>query len=110
MATRAPKSSQRSGGGTGRKSPARRPTSAQSRPRRPTAKRSPRPHTASEGPIALLFVWLGRALLLVWRLLAHTVGFLVRAAGRSARDLDPDLRRDGLGPVPDRAAGLFDER
>lgn len=99
MATRAPKSSQRSGGGTGRKSPARRPTSAQSRPRRPTAKRSPRPHTASEGPIALLFVWLGRALLLVWRLLAHTVGFLVRAAGRSARDLDPDLRRDGLGMI-----------
>ncbi|MEY9213381.1 DNA translocase FtsK [Thermobifida halotolerans] len=99
MATRAPKPSQRSGGGSGRKPPARRPTSQSSRPRQP-AKRTPPPRQQpSEGPIALLFTWLGRALLLVWRLLAHTVGFLVRAVGRGARDLDPDLRRDGIGMI-----------
>ncbi|GAA3754960.1 DNA translocase FtsK [Spinactinospora alkalitolerans] len=47
----------------------------------------------------MLVVWFGRGLLLVWKLLAHTVGGIARAIGRSARDLDPDLRRDGLGLV-----------
>ncbi|MFD0775088.1 DNA translocase FtsK [Streptomonospora algeriensis] len=47
----------------------------------------------------MLFVWAGRGLLLMWRLMAHTVGGLARAIGRSARELDPDLRRDGMGLV-----------
>src|SRR5690606_28346564 len=98
MATRAPKPSQRSGGGTGRKPPARRPATPPSRPRRSTRQTPPRQQT-SEGAVAMLFTWLGRALLLVWRLLAHTVGFLVRTVGRGARDLDPDLRRDGIGMI-----------
>ena len=104
MATRAPKTPRRDGGAsrnsgsgtrntTGKKPPARRTT-------RPSAPRkAPQKSTAAEGPIALLFIWLGRSLLLVWKLLAHTVGGLARAAGRSARDLDPDLRRDGAGLV-----------
>ncbi|QBI53252.1 DNA translocase FtsK [Streptomonospora litoralis] len=106
MATRAPKTPQGSGGGASRsggsggspkkKAPQRRSSGASSqRPRSSAAKRKP----ADEGPIALLFVWAGKGLMLVWRLLAHTVGGLARAAGRSARDLDPDLRRDGLGLV-----------
>ncbi|MBV2367243.1 DNA translocase FtsK [Streptomonospora nanhaiensis] len=109
MATRAPKTPQGSGGGASRgggsgrkKAPARRPSgSSAQRGRAPAAKRPApsRAGAASEGPIALLFVWIGRVLLLVWRLLAHTVGGLARAAGRSARDLDPDLRRDGFGLV-----------
>jgi S-DNA-T family DNA segregation ATPase FtsK/SpoIIIE len=33
----------------------------------------------------------------VWMALAHTVGGTARAFGRSARDLDPVHRRDGLG-------------
>ncbi|GLU46425.1 DNA translocase FtsK [Nocardiopsis ansamitocini] len=106
MATRAPKSSQRSGGetsrggGSGRKAPARRPAAPTSRPRQ-SAKRAPaaRRGNASEGPIALLFTWIGRAILFAWRMLAHTVGGLARATGRSARDLDPDLRRDGAGMI-----------
>ena len=40
---------------------------------------------------------LGRALLGIWLGLAHAVGALVRRVGRSARDLDPAHRRDGLG-------------
>ncbi|MUL40137.1 DNA translocase FtsK [Streptomonospora sp. PA3] len=105
MATRAPKTPRGSGGGASRgggtggkkKAPARKTSAASARrPGSSSAKRRP---AAAEGPIALLFVWAGRGLLLVWRLMAHTVGGLARAAGRSARDLDPDLRRDGLGLV-----------
>jgi S-DNA-T family DNA segregation ATPase FtsK/SpoIIIE len=33
----------------------------------------------------------------IWMALAHTIGTLFRALGRSARDLDPLHRRDGLG-------------
>ncbi len=33
----------------------------------------------------------------IWMGLAHTIGTLFRALGRSARDLDPLHRRDGLG-------------
>ncbi|WP_067971827.1 DNA translocase FtsK [Nocardiopsis trehalosi] len=102
MATRAPKTPRQNGGGAPRsangkatrKAPARRPAGA-SAARKPP----PRSSAAGEGPIALLVVWLGRCLLLVWKLLAHTAGGIARAAGRSARDLDPDLRRDGLGLV-----------
>ncbi|TDQ52119.1 DNA translocase FtsK [Actinorugispora endophytica] len=106
MATRAPKTSQRSSGGSGRKAPARRPSTTVPRSRQP-AKRAParRPET-SEGPIALLFTLFGRFLLMIWRLLAHTVGGLARATGRSARGLDPDLRRDGAGMIL-LAAGLL---
>ncbi|GAB3454760.1 DNA translocase FtsK [Streptomonospora sediminis] len=107
MATRAPKTPQGSGGGASRgggtgtsgkkKAPARRTAAGSAQRSRASAAK--RTSTAGEGPIALLFVWAGRGLLLVWRLMAHTVGGLARAAGRSARDLDPDLRRDGLGLV-----------
>src|SRR5690606_16245588 len=105
MATRAPNSSRRSGGGSSRsggKASGSRGGARKSPPsRKPPAKSAP-----VQGPVAMLFIWLGRALLLVWRLLAHTVGGIARAAGRSARDLDPDLRRDGLGLVL-LAAGLL---
>ncbi|GAA3758684.1 DNA translocase FtsK [Salinactinospora qingdaonensis] len=101
MATRAPKSPRRSssaasrGGGSGKKT-------ATSTRRSGGASRAPQKRGAAgpgEGPIALLFIWIGRCLLLLWKLLVHTVGGIVRAVGRSARDLDPDLRRDGLGLV-----------
>ncbi|MEH1054060.1 DNA translocase FtsK 4TM domain-containing protein [Micromonospora sp. CPCC 206171] len=45
-------------------------------------------------------VYLGRAVGALWMGLAHGVGWAVRAAGRqaaSARDLDPEHRRDGAG-------------
>lgn len=45
-------------------------------------------------------VYIGRALGAVWMGLAHGVGWAIRAAGRqvaSARDLDPEHRRDGGG-------------
>ncbi|HEX6525289.1 MAG TPA: DNA translocase FtsK, partial [Streptosporangiaceae bacterium] len=45
----------------------------------------------------ILVGWIGRALLGAWMLVAGSVGFAVRAAGRGARDLDPHHRRDGVG-------------
>jgi DNA segregation ATPase FtsK/SpoIIIE, S-DNA-T family len=48
-------------------------------------------------PIMILFGWLAAAVTGAWMLLAHTVGFGARALGRSARDLDPLHRRDGVG-------------
>ncbi|WP_285730828.1 DNA translocase FtsK [Nocardiopsis sp. ATB16-24] len=79
MATRA------SSGGSGRKKPAAR--------RPPAKKRMP------DGPIAFAVTMFGQFLLVLWKLVAHTVGGAARAVGRSARGLDPDLRRDGAGLV-----------
>ena len=41
--------------------------------------------------------WVARAVSGVWMLLAHGAGAAARALGRSARDLDPLHRRDGVG-------------
>ncbi len=79
MATRA------SSGGSGRKKPAARKPAAK--------KRMP------DGPIAYVVTLFGQFLLVLWKLIAHTVGGAARAVGRSARDLDPDLRRDGIGLI-----------
>ena len=79
MATRA------SSGGAGRKKPAARKPAAK--------KRMP------DGPIAYVVALFGQFLLVLWKLIAHTVGGSARAVGRSARDLDPDLRRDGIGLI-----------
>ena len=40
---------------------------------------------------------IGRAIATVWFAIAHVLGAGARAVGRSARDLDPTHRRDGLG-------------
>ncbi len=45
----------------------------------------------------ILFGWIGRALAAAWMVVAHAVGFAARGLGRSAADLDPMHRRDGLG-------------
>ncbi len=49
------------------------------------------------GPVSRLFTALGRLLVTAWMGFAHGVGSLVRSIGRSARDLDPEHRRDGAG-------------
>ncbi|GAB3425680.1 DNA translocase FtsK [Flindersiella endophytica] len=40
---------------------------------------------------------IGRLLIGIWLGLAHLLGGIVRRIGSSARELDPDLRRDGVG-------------
>ena len=55
-----------------------------------------RPQPSSNG-FLILFGWIGSALAAAWMLAAHAVGFAARGLGRSAADLDPMHRRDGLG-------------
>jgi DNA segregation ATPase FtsK/SpoIIIE, S-DNA-T family len=45
----------------------------------------------------ILVEWIGAAIAAVWMVAAHAVGAAVRAVGKSARDLDPLHRRDGIG-------------
>ncbi len=59
---------------------------------RKTARRS-----ASANPVSVLLSWLTGAVGATWMLIAHTIGVAARAFGRSARDLDPAHRRDGIG-------------
>ena len=49
------------------------------------------------GPVARTFRALGRALRAVWLGIAHALGAVVRRIGSTARDLEPEHRRDGLG-------------
>jgi len=49
------------------------------------------------GPIATLFGGLGRGLAAVWLGLAHLIGAGVRKVGHTARELEPEHRRDGAG-------------
>src|SRR5690348_6480395 len=48
-------------------------------------------------PFLILSGWLARAIAGAWMVAAHAAGFAARALGRSARDLDPMHRRDGVG-------------
>ena len=59
--------------------------------RRPSARPKPR------DPILILLQWIGHALAAAWMVVAGGVGFTARRFGRSARDLDPEHRRDGVG-------------
>ncbi len=116
MATRAPKGAARPRGGTTSRTRqtsssarSRSGSSARSRPgyrtsrsrsaargkyggRRYSAKPAP-----SSNPFVILAGWLVSVIYAAWMALAHTVGAVCRALGRSARDLDPLHRRDGLG-------------
>jgi DNA segregation ATPase FtsK/SpoIIIE, S-DNA-T family len=51
----------------------------------------------SQHPFVILGGWLFRTGAAGWMVVAGTVGFAVRRAGRGARDLHPDHRRDGVG-------------
>jgi S-DNA-T family DNA segregation ATPase FtsK/SpoIIIE len=49
------------------------------------------------GPIATFFHALGRAVAGLWLGVAHVLGAAVRKVGHTARELDPEHRRDGAG-------------
>jgi S-DNA-T family DNA segregation ATPase FtsK/SpoIIIE len=49
------------------------------------------------GPVARTFGALGRGVAAVWLAIAHAVGAAARGIGRTARDLEPEHRRDGAG-------------
>jgi S-DNA-T family DNA segregation ATPase FtsK/SpoIIIE len=51
------------------------------------------------GPVSRAFGALGHGLAAVWMAIAHALGATARSIGRSARDLEPEHRRDGVGLV-----------
>jgi DNA segregation ATPase FtsK/SpoIIIE, S-DNA-T family len=122
MAARVPKGDARPHGGTGTRTrpapgrtrvstgmPAQRPPSrkgggksrgrgkARGRPRSSGRGRAPARPQPSTNPIVILLGWVASAVAAVWMMTAHAAGSAARAFGRSARDLDPMHRRDGIG-------------
>ncbi|MFL6003113.1 MAG: DNA translocase FtsK 4TM domain-containing protein [Nocardioides sp.] len=83
--------STRKGSSTTRKSPRKTTT----RSRRP----APRAVRNGPGPVSRAFGALGHALKAAWMGIAHALGATARSIGRTARDLDPEHRRDGVGLV-----------
>jgi DNA segregation ATPase FtsK/SpoIIIE-like protein len=59
--------------------------------------RSKRKSPPQTDPIMIFIGWVGRLLTAIWMVLAHGAGSAARGLGRSARDLDPMHRRDGVG-------------
>ena len=70
-----------------------------SRSRSSARKRRPAPRAvrSGRGPVLRLFAALGRGIAAVWLGIAHAVGAVARKIGRTARDLEPEHRRDGVG-------------
>ncbi|MCM0619554.1 DNA translocase FtsK [Nocardioides bruguierae] len=52
---------------------------------------------SGQGPVSRFFGLVFRGLRAVWLGIAHTLGAAARGIGRSARDLEPEHRRDGGG-------------
>ncbi|GAA4492541.1 DNA translocase FtsK [Actinoallomurus oryzae] len=113
MATRTPGGAKGSSGtrGNARKAPARKPASAKPAARKAPAGRRPassgkrpaakRPAAKSRpqrpDPLGQLMLGLYRVIAGVWLMVARSVGALARRFGQSARDLDEEHRRDGVG-------------
>ena len=90
----------RSGSGStsarrGSSSTNRNPRKKNRRPAGQGRRRPARPEPRD--PFLILIQWIGHALAAAWMLVAGSVGFTARRFGRSARDLDPEHRRDGVG-------------
>ena len=92
----------RSGSGSnsarrGSSSANRSPRNGRKRPAKRTRGRRPPAKPATRDPILILIQWIGHALAAAWMVVAGTAGFTARRFGNSARDLDPEHRRDGVG-------------
>ncbi|HEX4686693.1 MAG TPA: DNA translocase FtsK 4TM domain-containing protein [Nocardioides sp.] len=76
-----------------------RSTSKKKRSRASTRGRRPAPRAvrSGRGPVLRLFAVFGRGIVAVWLGIAHGVGAVARRIGRTARDLEPEHRRDGVG-------------
>ena len=85
-------SSTRSSGSQSRRKPA-----AKGRSTKKSTRPAPRAVRSGTGPIAALGLALGRGLAAVWLGVAHVLGATVRKIGRTARELEPEHRRDGAG-------------
>ncbi|MGZ5418704.1 MAG: DNA translocase FtsK 4TM domain-containing protein, partial [Nocardioides sp.] len=107
MATRTSSPPASSKARTSRSAPSKtRSSGSQTRSKKSTSKArsttkstrpAPRAVRNGAGPIATLFAALGRGLVATWLGIAHVIGATVRKIGHSARELEPEHRRDGAG-------------
>ncbi|WP_344150165.1 FtsK/SpoIIIE family DNA translocase [Nocardioides koreensis] len=74
-------------------------TSKSSRTSKASSSRRPAPRAvrSGPGPVARAFMALGRGVAAVWLAIAGAVGATARSIGHTARDLEPEHRRDGIG-------------
>src|SRR6476661_879727 len=85
-------STTRSSGSQSRRKPA-----AKGRSTKKSSRPAPRAVRNGTGPIAALGLALGRGVAAVWLGVAHVLGATVRKVGHTARELEPEHRRDGAG-------------
>src|SRR6478735_5087041 len=78
---------------TGRASSSKSGSKSKASTRRP----APRAVRSGPGPVARAFTALGRGVAAVWLAIAHAVGATARSIGHTARELEPEHRRDGIG-------------
>ncbi|GAA3547822.1 cell division protein FtsK [Aeromicrobium flavum] len=80
--------------------PRKRPSGSQARkkpaPRKQPARKAPAPRTGP-GPLSVALSGILRASTAFWLGLAGVVGAIARSIGHSARELDAEQRRDGVG-------------
>src|SRR3954470_20113367 len=92
------RSSSRSSKGRSTSASRSRSTTKKKRPRTTGTRRpAPRAVRSARGPVLRGFTALGRGVAAIWLGLAHAVGALARRIGKTARDLEPEQRRDGIG-------------
>ena len=84
-------------GGAARRRPAARRDQRRGGSRNGYSGKNSRRPPPPANPIVILISWLGKVIAAAWMAVAHAAGYATRAFGRSARDLDPAHRRDGLG-------------
>jgi DNA segregation ATPase FtsK/SpoIIIE, S-DNA-T family len=75
----------------------RRKSTSKGRSSTKSRRPAPRAVRSGPGPIATLFAALGRWTAAAWLGVAHVLGAGVRKIGHTARELDPEHRRDGAG-------------
>jgi len=75
----------------------KQPARSSSRGATNARRQPPRAVRTGPGPVFRTFGAFARALAAVWIGIAHFVGATARSIGRSARDLEPEHRRDGFG-------------
>ncbi|SDT12616.1 FtsK/SpoIIIE family DNA translocase [Actinopolymorpha singaporensis] len=96
-ASAAPARTNRSGApgkASGKKAPAKKAPAKKSQARRPSRGAS----SGSVGSVlGQLLTGIVRLVAGIWLGIAHLIGGIVRRMGSSARELDPELRRDGVG-------------
>ncbi|MEP7091368.1 MAG: DNA translocase FtsK 4TM domain-containing protein, partial [Nocardioidaceae bacterium] len=98
-----PRGGRRSAGSTTRSSGSRSRTTssgrgtAKARSKKKSSRPAPRAVRNGTGPVGALGLALGRGVAAVWLGVAHLLGATVRKIGHTARELEPEHRRDGAG-------------